>query len=271
MDQSGKKDRVLISCVTFEVAKVIEPAIYYEATRIHLIHYDAQKVYEDFYNEVCRRIAEELPKAEVIEHKIEVYDFTKLMSTILSIIREEQNSPSDIYVNVSAGSSEYSAASLIASMMAKNVLPFNVTTDEFQVSPEKIREVYYENDRPVGLSKKCKEPKMLATYVIQKPDEKLVLALGVLKEHIDNGKPTSAPVMIRELGDMGILKYTTAGTGKSTRPDQKSTMSYQRNFIDNWIGNGWVVKVSKREMAITPDGEMVLNTFLDSYRINLRS
>ena len=34
---SGKKDRVVISCVTFEVAKIVDPVLYYEATRVHLL------------------------------------------------------------------------------------------------------------------------------------------------------------------------------------------------------------------------------------------
>ena len=36
---SGRKDRVVIACVMFDVPIVVEPAVYYQADRVHLIHY----------------------------------------------------------------------------------------------------------------------------------------------------------------------------------------------------------------------------------------
>ena len=264
---SGKKERIIISCVSFEVAKIVDPAVYYEATRIHLIHYGTS-VYQDFYDEVEKRLREELPRATIVEHRDDpIYDFEKMMNLVLRIIRQEQkdtNNNADIYVNISAGPSEYSAASLIASMMMKNVMPVNVSTKDYQVPMEKTKEVFYENGRPVGMTKTTKDPNVLATYAIQKPDERLVLGLGILKEQIERGK-TAAPVMIPLLADQKLMSFTTDENKK--KPDQKSTMNYQRNFVDRWLANGWVEKVSKREMKITDEGQMILDVFLSSYRI----
>ena len=39
---SGRKDRVVIGCVTFETEKVVEPVKYYQADRAHIIHYVKQ-------------------------------------------------------------------------------------------------------------------------------------------------------------------------------------------------------------------------------------
>ena len=263
---SGRKERVLISCVSFEVAKVVDPAIYYEATKIHLIHY-GDAPYNEFYKEVEKRLKEELPRAEIIEHKDDpIYDFEKMMNLVLKTIRQEQkesNGAADIYVNISSGPSEYSAASLIASMMMKDVMPFNVSTAEYQVSGDRMKDVFYENGRPVGMTKKTKEPNLFTTYEIQKPDEKLVRALGILDEQLKNRKPTSAPVMIPLLAEKGLIEYTTAPN--SSKPDQKSTMKYQRNYIDVWLDKGWVEKVSKREMKITNEGNTILSVFLSCY------
>ena len=263
---SGKKERILISCVSFEVAKIVEPAVYYEATKVHLIHYGST-VYQEFYDEVEKRIREELPKAEIVEHKdYPIYSFEKMMNLVLTIIRKEQNrtkNNADIYVNISAGPSEYSAASLIASMMMKDVIPFNVSTEKYQVDVDRIRDVFYENGRPVGMTKKTKEPNVFSTYAIQKPDEKLVRGLGILNDQIITKKQTSAPIMIPLLANDGLISYTAGGNGK---PDQKSTMNYQRNFVDRWIDNGWVEKVSKREMKITDEGKTILDVFLSCYR-----
>ena len=264
---SGRKERVLISCVSFEVAKIVDPAIYYEATRIHLIHYGRDNIYQEFYDEVEKRLKEELPRATIIEHGDDpIFNFEKMMNLVLRIIRQEQkdsNNTADIYVNISAGPSEYSAASLIASMMMKDVMPFNVSSEQYQVPIEKIREVYYENGRPVGMTKVPKEPNLFSTYAIQRPDERLVLGLGLLNDQIIGKKKTSAPVMIPLLAENGLMTFTCETPGK---PDQKSTMNYQRNFVDRWLDNGWVEKVSKREMRITDEGHAILDVFLSCYK-----
>ncbi len=266
---SGRKERVLISCVSFEVAKIVDPAIYYEATRIHLIHYGKDSVYQDFYDEVYKRLRKELPRAEIIEHGDDpIFDFEKMMGLVLKIIREEQkkyDNSVEIYVNISAGPSEYSAASLIASMMMGNVMPFNVSTDEYQVPRDKIKDVFYDRKGcPVGMTKTTKEPNLFTTYAIQKPDEKLVKGLGILAEQM-RVNMISAPVMIPLLAKNGLMEYTTeSGTSK---PDQKSTMSYQRNFVDRWIENKWVVRTSKRGMALTDEGRTILDVFLKCYKV----
>ena len=264
---SGRKERILISCVSFEVAKIVEPAVYYEATKVHLIHYGST-VYKEFYDEVEKQIREELPRAEIVEHKDDpIFDFEKMMNLVLRIINSEQKrteGKADIYVNISAGPSEYTAASVIASMMMKNVIPFNVPTQKYQVDDDRVKDVFYENGRPVGMTKTTKEPNVFSKYAIQKPDEKLVLGLGLLRDQIENKKQTSAPVMIPLLAGNNLITYTRADNGK---PDQKSTMNYQRNFVDRWLSNGWVEKVSKREMAITEEGRSILDVFLSCYRI----
>lgn len=262
---SGKKERIIISCVTFDVAKVVEPAVHYEGTRIHLIHY-GDGVYREFYEEVCRRLKEELPKIDIIDEDYEVFDFNTMLNRVFTIITEEQSEGQDvdIFVNVSAGTSEYSAAALIASMMAKDVIPFNVPTSEHQVPADKIREIYYENDRPIGLAKKCKDPERISTYNVQKPDVRQVLALGVLKDRLDAGSSITAASMIPILAEQKLMTMTCEkGTVK---PDQKTIMNYQRNFVDRWMDNEWTERMSRRSMRLTPEGRMVLDVFLDGYR-----
>ena len=264
---SGRRDRVVISCVSFEVAKIVDPAVHYEATRVHLIHWGTG-VYQEFYDEVCKRLKEELPKVDIKEHSDDpIFSFENMMKLVLKIIREEQktNGNVDIYVNISAGPSEYSAASLIASMMMEGVTPFNVSTDEYQIPVSKVKETYYSNGRPVGLTKTTKEPNTFSTYAINRPDEKLVLGLNILNEKLRKGQPTPAPVMIPLLAQEGLIGYTKVSG--SSKPDQKSIMNYQRNFVDRWLSNGWVRKASKREMEITDEGHMILDVFLPCYLV----
>ena len=142
---SGKKNRIMIACVTFETTKITEPVKFYESNRVHIIHYvkdphdPKSRVYVDFYEQVCKLIEVDGSRTvEIVEHNEKVNDFTIMLRTVLNIIREEKDCSEDcdIYVNISSGSSEYAAASAIASMMNPGTIPFSVSTKEYTVQGE---------------------------------------------------------------------------------------------------------------------------------------
>lgn len=249
------------------MAKVVDPVSHYDATRVHLLHHAEEgSVYRDFYDEVVKRISDIDPRIEVVPHLCAVYEFSEVMREVLCIMQDEANrcgDDLDIYVNISAGTSEYSAAALIASMMnTGTAVPFTVGAEEFQVPPEKVREVYYDGDRPVGLTKTTKEPKAVSAYPIESPDPVRVLALKVLDEQIGKDD-TCASTMMRLLNERGLFgDYEKKPTD---RPEQKEVMRYQRNFVDYWLEKGWVEKVSKRRSRVTKRGRDVLDVFYDSY------
>lgn len=276
---SGRKDRVIISCVTFEVAKVVDPIEYYEATRVHLLSTSSEgDIYREFLDEVCRRITDYSKRTQIVKHisqkdedgnyDFTVYDFQSVMREILCIIQDEVEACGEnnveIFVNISAGTSEYSAASLIASMMYNEcTLPFTVSANEYSVSGEKIREVFFDGDTPVGQAKSVKQPKALSAYPIAKPDKEKVLALAIMKEQIEKGDSCAARMMqiLHEKGlfdDYSKKEY-------NNKPEQKDIMKYQRNYVDFWMDNGWVEKQSKRKYRITEVGEDVLAIFAKSY------
>lgn len=281
---SGKRDTVVIACVTFEVDKIVSPVLHYEASRIHLLNSSTgNDVYAEFYKEVCDQICQKSPKTEIIHHRSKydpdkgydgftVFDFQSVMNEVLCIIEMEKRDCSDppqIFVNISAGTSEYSAASLMASMMHYDIVkPFTVSAKEYAVSPDKVREVYYRDGRPVGQTVVSREPFSITSYPIEKPDENRVLALAILKEQIDAGD-TCAATMMKRLNEAKL--FEDYDTGYNDKPQQKDVMKYQRNFVDLWIKDGWIEKVSKRKTRITAEGESILKVFSKSYQIRKES
>ena len=266
---SGRKERVVISCVTFETVKITDPVRFYDATRAHIIHYIREgldesraRIFHDFYDRVCGIIRDSGRDVEIIEHNEVVSDFSIMLRTILSIIDSEQrNGDCDIYVNISAGSSEYAAAATIASMMSKGVTPFTVGTGKFTISEEEdIKRMYYVDDVPVGLTSTTREPKILPVYVIERPPEHLVRGLRVLKEEIDRKRSTSSARM----GPIFIEKGIWIRDGKVPKDREKNSfaLNYHRDFMKKWMELGWVVKDELRNKdVITEKGMNVLNTF----------
>ena len=281
---SGKRDTVIIACVTFEVDKIVSPVLHYEASRIHLLSSSTgEDVYSEFYKEVCDQIHQKSPKTEIIPHRSKydsvtgydgftVFDFQSVMNEVLCIIESEKASSKDlpqIFVNISAGTSEYSAASLMASMMHYDIVkPFTVSALEYAVPIDKVRDIYYRDGKPVGQTIRSREPRSITSYPIEKPDEERVLALAILKEQIELGDTCAATMMKRlnqaKLFDDYDVRY-------NDKPEQKDIMRYQRNFVDLWIKDGWIEKVSKRKTRITSEGESILKVFSNSYAIKRES
>jgi len=274
---SGRRERVVISCVTFETVKITDPIKFYEATRVHLIHYIRNpdspngKIYAEFHDRVCEIINDNTTAfVEVVSHKENVNDFTAMLRTILQIVEKEnqKEEPVDVFVNISAGTSEYAAAAAIASMMMPNTIPFSVRTDLYQVDEmEKVKRTFYENEKPVGLSKSVKPPRRLPKYSMPIPDRNIVLGLRLLNDMNKNKHPPKGPEMIRILKDNNLWRREV---DKDIPNDQCSgdnnsrsdSVYYYRDYVSRWLSNEWVYRDDfKKRYFLTEKGEIVLGTF----------
>lgn len=270
---SGKKNRIMIACVTFETSKVVEPALYYEINKIHIIRYlkdpesEAGRIYDEFRLRVCERLEEESPRPiEVVLHNERISDFSTMLRTVLSIIQSENAAEDgcEIYVNVSAGTSEYSAAAAVASMMVPGTIPFSVGTQEYTVSNERIKDVYYIDGKPMGLCKSTYPPRAMPVYTINIPEEHLVRGLRILYERSQSKKSITSGAMVPALKEAGIWYRDTEKEGSDKKSTQKQTEAvyYQRDFITKWMKYGWIRKdelLSK--YIVTQDGLNTINTF----------
>ncbi|MCL2890978.1 MAG: DUF6293 family protein [Methanomassiliicoccaceae archaeon] len=273
---SGRRNRVVISCVTFETVKITDPILHYQATHVHLIRYakdpssEDGRMYREFYDRVCELITERSPfKVEIYEHNEKVSDFAVMLRTVLAIIHDEKkrSADSDIYVNVSAGTSEYAAAAAIASMMVPGTIPFSVSTERYTVRGENVRKAYYKGGKPVGLTEEAKEPRVMPSYSIDIPDKHLVLALRLLHERNRNKMTVTGSKMIAALKEKdlwlrGEMIIDDSDRTRKTDEQRSEAVYYQRDFVDKWLKYGWVRKneLSKR-YEVTEDGEKILDTF----------
>ena len=273
---SGKRKRIMISCVTFETVKITEPVKFYDINKIHLIHYvkdpesDSGMIYREFYDQVCNIIKKDSnDNTEIKEHIEKVSQFLPMFKLIMKIIETEFNTdePIDIFVNISAGTSEYTAAAVIASMMNPEVIPFSVSTENYTIKNDKIRDLYYADGAPVGLTESIYEPVLVPKYNISMPDRNLVLGLKVLKELSDTKHSVKGPEIISKLKEKRLWRMYAEGTHNldlSVVPEAEKSDSvyYYRDFVSKWLSNGWVEKnnFSKR-YDLTEEGLRIVDTF----------
>ena len=255
----------MIACVTFETVKVTDPVRYYKCDRVHIIHYvkETQKksVFQEFYDHVCETIQKENAGVEIVEHSKEsVSDFGLMLSRVLSIIEDEQKEGDcRIYVNISSGSPDYTAAAAIGSMMSKNVIPFTVNSKDYSVgTEEKIRAAYFKDGKPVGLTSETYFPKALPVYDIEKPPKHLVRGLRVLNDMNARKLKSKSSGIVPVLKERGIWFRDEPDTNKK----QSDAVQYHRDFVSKWTERGWVRKNElTKKYEITTEGEMILDTF----------
>ena len=268
---SGRKERIVISCVTFETVKVTEPILHYEATKVHLIYYAKNeselknKMYRDFLERAQEIIRKSLKNTVIELHEKKVNDFAEMLRTVLNIICDEKKKyiNSDIYVNISAGSSEYAAASTIASMMIENTIPFSVSTEEFMINDEEVRKKYYDGDIPIGLAKTVREPVTIPCYNIKIPEEHFVRALRIFDQMSKLKEDVSASTVIGGLKDGGLWQKKDKKKNEKDHDQKKSdSVYYQRFYKDRWISERWIKKNTlTKKYEVTAEGRMVLDTY----------
>lgn len=277
--KSGRKERIVISCVTFETVKVTDPILHYQATKVHLIRYvknpKENNVYNDFFNRVCEIIHEKSPfDVDIKDHCNEpVYKFPQMLRLVLDIIQSERKCKDydcEIFVNISAGTSEFAAAATIASMMVPGTIPFTVNTKDYTIEKDRIKKLYYDEDmKPIGLAKSTKPPEQMSCYAINIPDEHLVRGLRILSERNKSNESVSASKMIKELDSNSLWLRGECTVDKERRRHSDKSRSeavyYQRDFINKWIEKGWVKKNDlKKRYEVTEAGERILDTFYTS-------
>lgn len=271
---SGRRERIMISCVTFETVKITDPVKFYDATKVHLIHYvrdpesDNGKIYTEFYNRVCELIRENATSpVEIVDHRENVNDFTAMLRTVLQIIEAENKNdePLDIFVNISAGTSEYAAAAAIASMMMPGTIPFSVRTIDYQVKD--VRGTFYENSKPVGLTRSVQNPKCLPKYTMPIPDKNVVLGLKLLDDMNKNKRLPKGPEIIKVLKERDLWRRETAESSSDSNHfknniSRSDSVYYYRDYISKWLSHGWVYRDDfKKRYFLTEKGEIILDTF----------
>lgn len=257
--------RVVISCVTFETVKVVQPIRDLRAERVYLLHWGMgsdkkSSIYSEFYSEVVRQLKElGLQEKDIVERRVEVYRFKKVLAELLAVMSHEVELENDVYVNISAGTSEFAAAATVASMMVKGVRPFTVHTKEYTISGEdRIRECYSINGKLVGQSREVREPTELPTFHLSPPPEDLVVALRILRDRKRRGLSTKYSAMIQSIKEAGAWTYDAERLPKLKDRDtrhgervlQAEKMYYSRHYIDGWIRNGWVDEKGGRGKSI---------------------
>jgi len=266
-----RRRRVMIACVTFETVKISEPAEFYTANEVYLIHhvYDPSpdNVYQQFYDRTVELIKQYSPNAGIHEVDCPVTEYLALLKAINSIVSAEKELEEDpeIYINLSAGSPEFTAAAATASMMEPCLKAFFVRAERYSVPSEKVREVYYEDGKPVGLTSAVKRVDEMPEFRIEMPEEVLVRALRLYDAN-NGGERLYSTDFIDHLKAAGLWSKRSAPGSAPEKERNNDKVYFQRAYLDKWKDLGWIEKEGKGykltekgstvASVLYPDGEV---------------
>jgi len=259
MNVSGKRETVVICCLTTEVIKVVEPVMFYEASRVHVITYpnsggedDAARFYSAFLKEACNRITES-GKTAVLVDEANIMDYQEMLRTIIHIIEDERaaNDSVSIYVNISSGTPEYIAGAMLASMQYEDTIAFSVRTKRRSMDYDVALESYSKDGKPVGNTSEVYDPTMVMTFGPEKPPDRLVACLEIIKRQDMDGILMNFNDIIDTMKDVGIWDYVAEAKKTRTDDAQKERMFLRRNYITPMLDRGWVVENHRKRNRFT--------------------
>ena len=271
MNKSGKKEPVIICCLTTEVVKVVEPAKFYEASRVHIVSYPnseesdpASCFYNRFLKEARARI-EENPHAAVIVEYANIMDYQEMLRTILRIVsaERERNASTIIYVNISSGTPEYIAGAMLASMQDSELIAFSVRTKSRSMNYDQMLSAYTVDGRTVGNTAEVNDPIRILTFGPEMPEDRLVACLEIIKSQDADGRSLSFGDIINRMKDMGIWDYTPEHNRTRTDDDQKERMYLKRNFIIPMMDKEWIIENyhKRNKFLLTEKGEAIVAVY----------
>ena len=267
MTETGKRITSVISCTTMETVRVSEPAIYYEADRLHIVYMavdgsDKKDYYEAVVNEIEKAVNKKRD-VEVIRHNSIVYKFSIMLRLINDIIKQEKEEFGefvDIYVNISSGTSEFAAAAMCACMMNRGCIPFSVAVKDHTILFDKFLEMASHEGHPVGDALTVYNPRMIETFNFEPPDEDLVRYL-LFFDSLE-GRPYTTGNIIKLLEANDIWRYRPTKTKDPGR--NAASVQYNRVVLTPLIERGWLRNgSSKNRWIVTPSGRAILDIFTD--------
>ena len=251
-----RKRRVMIACVTFETVKVSEPVGCYGTNVVYLLHHvvspSPDNVYQQFYDRACELVSSEMKGVSIVDVDRNVSDFAELLSTVNTIIAEESAKHAEIFINLSAGSPEFTAAGATAAMMNPSVKAFFAHAGSYTVSAEDLRATYYRDGKPVGLTASVRDTEELPEFRLEMPDEILVKSLRRYGRLLEQGRVYYSEI-VDVLREDGL--WTRKSSGESNPNNDK--VFFQRRYIDGWRERGWIEK-SGPAYRLTDKGDLVI-------------
>jgi len=266
MPYGSNKTVVEIACVTYDMAKVVNPILYHKPSKVYILcplietGIFKEMPYPELYDIILSGIRKGCNDVTGIPSVPN--QFLSIVRTLTGIIEaEKKNGDVDVLINVSSGSSEFITAATLTSVMYGNVSIYTVASKSYYDNFEELRKALYSDGKLCGMTKTTSDPTIIPTYKMNPPDMDLVCGLRIREEMIANKEQANPKNMIRRLKKTNMWTYIPARNAEND-VIQKEYMYYKRHYVDKWLEEKWVqIDADSKKMTLTDLGMKVMMAF----------
>lgn len=258
---SGRRESVLLFCTSLISKEYLDPIDHYEPDIVHAFITNRDDIVSEEERKLYGSFKPDIQCKNIIEHRMDTSDYNKLLSEIIEIIndlRSRYKDDLDIYVNISSGTPEFSAAGMFSSMLFPEVTAFRTDT-RLSMTPERLSELVQELNASADVS----EPEMVTELKNDSPDEEMTVFLIVVSDILKESKYPKYRRIIDGLKEAGEWSYSPdrkSGYGK-TPIEEREERYLKRHYINIALENGWIERPSPNTMRLTDAGKAYISVY----------
>ena len=277
---SGRRESVMIFCASAVKDLYLAPVEHYGPDLVHVFVSDRGDNVSALEREVYGNCKKEIGCKKLVEHPIDTRDYEGILASIIEIKKELSGTYGedlDIFINISSGTPEFSAAAMFAAMLPEPAIAFRVDT-ESDLSKEELEDIAGRISSSVRVS----EPARVTGLKNDDPEEEMIIFLSIVRELLRETRYPKFRTMIDLLKDddawsrypkfrtmIDLLKDDDAwsydpsrksGRGRTSLEDREERY-LKRHYIEPALKNGWLEKLDGRRIGLTEQGMAYLSVY----------
>jgi len=258
---SGRRESVMIFCASAVKDLYLAPVEHYGPDLVHVFLSDRDDSISALEREVYGNCRKDIDCKEIIEHPVDTHDYEGILASIIEIKKDlgrTYGEDLDIFINISSGTPEFSAAAMFASMLPEPAIAFRVDT-ESDLSKEELEDIVGRIDGSVKVS----EPARVTGLKNDDPEEEMIIFLSIVRELLRETRYPKFRTMIELLKEDGAWSYDPSrksGRGRTSLEDREERY-LKRHYIEPALKNGWLEKLDGRRIGLTEQGMAYISVY----------
>ena len=258
---SGRRESVMIFCASAVKDLYLAPVEHYGPDLVHVFVSDRGDNVSALEREVYGNCKKEIGCKKLVEHPIDTRDYEGILASIIEIKKELSGTYGedlDIFINISSGTPEFSAAAMFAAMLPEPAIAFRVDT-ESDLSKEELEDIAGRISGSVRVS----EPARVTGLKNDDPEEEMIIFLSIVRELLRETRYPKFRTMIELLKDDDAWSYDPSrksGRGRTSLEDREERY-LKRHYIEPALKNGWLEKLEGRRIGLTEQGMAYLSVY----------
>ena len=258
---SGRRESVMIFCASAVKDLYLAPVEHYGPDLVHVFVSDRGDNVSALEREVYGNCKKEIGCKKLVEHPIDTRDYEGILASIIEIKKELSGTYGedlDIFINISSGTPEFSAAAMFAAMLPEPAIAFRVDT-ESDLSKEELEDIAGRISSSVRVS----EPARVTGLKNDDPEEEMIIFLSIVRELLRETRYPKFRTMIELLKDDDAWSYDPSrksGRGRTSLEDREERY-LKRHYIEPALKNGWLEKLDGRRIGLTEQGMAYLSVY----------